>query len=156
VRERERCKQTTSGRSSQCTYNSDPITSTSELLLRQNSVTAHAQQSEARQLASDHCPTEIHRPRSAEIRRDIVNFFARWTTGVQKLPFTTISSTQPCVPDAQKAQSFTSPLHLHCVLLRNRNTLPSVFTNRSASLVCVYVVCIDEQRAALLLIKQIS
>jgi hypothetical protein len=38
----ERNKQTARGRSAQCTNNSDPITSTSELLLRQNSVTAHA------------------------------------------------------------------------------------------------------------------
>jgi hypothetical protein len=45
----------------QCTDESDHITSKSELLLRQNSVTAH----EARRLASDHCATEIHRPKSA-------------------------------------------------------------------------------------------
>jgi hypothetical protein len=44
-REREREKQTARGRSTQCTDNSDPTTSTSELLLRQNSVTAHALQS---------------------------------------------------------------------------------------------------------------
>jgi hypothetical protein len=44
-REREREKQTARGRSTQCTNNSDHITSTSELLLRQNSVTAHAHQS---------------------------------------------------------------------------------------------------------------
>jgi hypothetical protein len=36
---------TARGRSIQCTNNSDPITSTSELLLRQNSVTANAHQS---------------------------------------------------------------------------------------------------------------
>jgi hypothetical protein len=38
----ERDKQTARGRSTQHTNNSDPITSTSELLLKQNSVTAHA------------------------------------------------------------------------------------------------------------------
>jgi hypothetical protein len=43
-RERQRDKQTARGRSTRCT-NSDPITSTSELLQRQNSVTAHAHQS---------------------------------------------------------------------------------------------------------------
>jgi hypothetical protein len=36
-----------------------------ELLLRQNSVTAHAHQSKARRLASDHCAIENHRPKSA-------------------------------------------------------------------------------------------
>jgi hypothetical protein len=40
--ERERNKKTARGRRTQCTNNSDPITSTSELLLRLNSVTAHA------------------------------------------------------------------------------------------------------------------
>jgi hypothetical protein len=44
-RERERNKQAARGRSTQYTNNSDPITSTSELLLRLNSVTAHAHQS---------------------------------------------------------------------------------------------------------------
>jgi hypothetical protein len=44
-RERERNKQTARGRSTQCTNNSDSITSTSELLLRQSSVTVHAHQS---------------------------------------------------------------------------------------------------------------
>jgi hypothetical protein len=44
-RERERNKQTASGKNTQCTNNSDPITSTSELLLRQNSITAHVHQS---------------------------------------------------------------------------------------------------------------
>jgi hypothetical protein len=43
--ERERDMQTARGRSTQCTNSSDPITSTSELLLRQISVTAHAHQS---------------------------------------------------------------------------------------------------------------
>jgi hypothetical protein len=43
--ERGREKQTARERSTQSTNNSDPITSTSELLLRQNSVTAHAHQS---------------------------------------------------------------------------------------------------------------
>jgi hypothetical protein len=62
---RERDKQTASGRSIQCTNNRDPITSTSELLMRQNSNTAHAHQSQARRLASDHCATEIHWPKSA-------------------------------------------------------------------------------------------
>jgi hypothetical protein len=38
-------KQTARGRSTQCTNNSDLITSTSELLLRLNSVTEHAHQS---------------------------------------------------------------------------------------------------------------
>jgi hypothetical protein len=45
TREREINGQTARGRSIQYTNNSDPITSTSELLLRQNSVTAHAHQS---------------------------------------------------------------------------------------------------------------
>jgi hypothetical protein len=45
TRERERDKQTACGRSTQYTNNSDPITSTSELLLRQNGVTAHAHES---------------------------------------------------------------------------------------------------------------
>jgi hypothetical protein len=49
-----RQKQIIRGRSAQCINNSDLITSTSELLRRQNCVTAHA-----RQLASDHCATEI-------------------------------------------------------------------------------------------------
>jgi hypothetical protein len=44
-RERERNSQTARWRSTQCTNNSYPISSTSELLLRQNSVTAHAHQS---------------------------------------------------------------------------------------------------------------
>jgi hypothetical protein len=44
-RERERNKQTARGSSTQCTNNSDSNTSTPELLLRQNSVTAHARQS---------------------------------------------------------------------------------------------------------------
>jgi hypothetical protein len=57
-----RNKQTARGRSTQCTNNSDPITTTSELLLMQNRVTAHAHQSYARRLASDHCTTENHRP----------------------------------------------------------------------------------------------
>jgi hypothetical protein len=61
----ERNKQTARGRSTQCTNNRDPITSTSELLLRQSSVTAHAHQSQARRLACDHCATEINRPNSA-------------------------------------------------------------------------------------------
>jgi hypothetical protein len=43
--EKEKIKQMAGGKSTQCTNNSDPITSTSELLLRQNSVTAHAHQS---------------------------------------------------------------------------------------------------------------
>jgi hypothetical protein len=54
--ERERNKQTTRGRNTQNINYSDSVTSTSELLLRQNSVTA-----QARRLASDHCATEIHR-----------------------------------------------------------------------------------------------
>jgi hypothetical protein len=41
-REREREKQSNGKWETQCANNSDPITSTSELLLRQNSVTAHA------------------------------------------------------------------------------------------------------------------
>jgi hypothetical protein len=49
------------------TNNSDPITSTSDMLLRQNSVTAYAQQPLARRLASDHCATEIHRSKSADL-----------------------------------------------------------------------------------------
>jgi hypothetical protein len=53
-------KQTARGRSTQCNNNSDPVTLTSELLLRQNSVTSHA-----RRIASDHCATENHRPKSA-------------------------------------------------------------------------------------------
>jgi hypothetical protein len=61
----ERNMQTARGRSTQCTSNCDPVTSTSELLLRQNGVTAHAHQSQARRLGSDHCATEIHRPKSA-------------------------------------------------------------------------------------------
>jgi hypothetical protein len=44
-RERNDKRQTTRGRSTQSTNNSDPITSTSELLLRQNSVTAYAHRS---------------------------------------------------------------------------------------------------------------
>jgi hypothetical protein len=44
-RERERDKQTSLERSTQCTNKIDPIASTSELLPRQNSVTAHAHQS---------------------------------------------------------------------------------------------------------------
>jgi hypothetical protein len=44
-RERERNKLTARGSSTQCTSNSDPISSTPELLLRQNSVTTHAHQS---------------------------------------------------------------------------------------------------------------
>jgi hypothetical protein len=43
-RERERDKRTARGRSIQCTNNSGPVISTPELLLRQNSVTAHARQ----------------------------------------------------------------------------------------------------------------
>jgi hypothetical protein len=54
-REREGSKQTAFGRSTQCTNTSDPITTTSELLPKQNSVTAHA-----RRLA-----IEIHRSKSA-------------------------------------------------------------------------------------------
>jgi hypothetical protein len=65
-RERDRERQTHGKwERTQCTDNSDHITSTSELLLRQNSVTAHADQSQARRLVSDHCATEIHRPESA-------------------------------------------------------------------------------------------
>jgi hypothetical protein len=64
-RERERDKQMAQERSTQRINNSDPITSKSELLLRQNSVTAHANQSQDRRLASDHCATEIHQPKSA-------------------------------------------------------------------------------------------
>jgi hypothetical protein len=45
TRERERKEKTARRRCTQCTNKSDPITSTSELLLRQNSVTAHAHQS---------------------------------------------------------------------------------------------------------------
>jgi hypothetical protein len=41
----ERNKQTARGTSKQSTNSSDPITSTSELLLRKNSVTTHAHQS---------------------------------------------------------------------------------------------------------------
>jgi hypothetical protein len=48
----ERKNQTARGTSIQCTSNSDPITSTSKLLLRQNSVRAHDHQSWARRLAS--------------------------------------------------------------------------------------------------------
>jgi hypothetical protein len=55
----ERNKQTTCGRSTQCTNRSNPVTSTSELLLRQNSVNAHDHR-----LASD-CATENHRSESA-------------------------------------------------------------------------------------------
>jgi hypothetical protein len=44
-RKKERERTNGTGRSTQCTNNSDPITSTSGLLLRQNSVTAHAHQS---------------------------------------------------------------------------------------------------------------
>jgi hypothetical protein len=40
----DRNKQTARGRSTQCTNSSDPIISTSELLLRQNCVTAHIHQ----------------------------------------------------------------------------------------------------------------
>jgi hypothetical protein len=57
----ERNKHTARGRSTQFTNNSDPIASTSEFLLRQNSVTAHF-----RRLASVHCATENHRPESAD------------------------------------------------------------------------------------------
>jgi hypothetical protein len=64
-REREREKQIARAKSTQCTNNSDSIASTSELLLWQNSVAEHAHQSQAHQLASDHCATEIHRPKSA-------------------------------------------------------------------------------------------
>jgi hypothetical protein len=65
-REREReNKQSAHGRSTQCTNNSDPVTSTSELLLRQNRVIAHAHQSWARRLASDHCATQSHRSKHA-------------------------------------------------------------------------------------------
>jgi hypothetical protein len=73
----------------QCTNNCYPITSTSELLLRQNSVTVHAHQYWSsptcvwplrnrdppakicrptysyRIIQTDHCATEIHRPKSA-------------------------------------------------------------------------------------------
>jgi hypothetical protein len=41
----ERNRQTERGKNTQCTNNSDHTTSTSELLLRQNSITAHAHQS---------------------------------------------------------------------------------------------------------------
>jgi hypothetical protein len=41
----ERNKQTARGSSTPCTNKNDPVTSTSELLLRQNSVTAHVHQS---------------------------------------------------------------------------------------------------------------
>jgi hypothetical protein len=61
----ERSKQTARGRSTQCSNNSEPITSTSELLLRQNIFIAHAPESWARRLASDHCATENNRPKSA-------------------------------------------------------------------------------------------
>jgi hypothetical protein len=44
-RGREKNKQTARGKGTQCTNDSDPITSTTELLLRQNSVTAHAHES---------------------------------------------------------------------------------------------------------------
>jgi hypothetical protein len=64
-RERERNKQTARGSSTQCTNNSDVIVSTSELLLRQNSVTAHAHQSASPTCSSDHCATENHRLKSA-------------------------------------------------------------------------------------------
>jgi hypothetical protein len=64
-REREIKQATSRGRNPQFTNNSDSATSTSELLLRQNSVTAHVHQSWARRLASDHCATWIHRPKSA-------------------------------------------------------------------------------------------
>jgi hypothetical protein len=57
-RESQRDKQMAHGKRKQCTNNR--ITSTSELLLRQNSVTAHALR-----LASDRCATENHRPISA-------------------------------------------------------------------------------------------
>jgi hypothetical protein len=53
-REREREKQMARGKSTQCPNNSDPITSTSEFLLMQNSVIAR--------LASDHRATELLRP----------------------------------------------------------------------------------------------
>jgi hypothetical protein len=55
---RERNKQTARGRSSQCTNNSDPVNSMSELLLRQNSVATHDHQSKARRA------TENRRPKS--------------------------------------------------------------------------------------------
>jgi hypothetical protein len=76
----ERNKQTARGRSTQCISNSDPVTSTSELLLRQNSVTAHAHQSYSRRLASDHCATEIHRPKTSV--RPILKFNILVLTGV--------------------------------------------------------------------------
>jgi hypothetical protein len=41
----QRHKETARGSSTQCSNNSDTITSTSEMLLSQNSVTAHAHQS---------------------------------------------------------------------------------------------------------------
>jgi hypothetical protein len=64
-RNKREIHQSARGRSTQCTTNSDPITSTSELLLRQNSVSAHAHQSSARRLSSNHCAIENHRPISA-------------------------------------------------------------------------------------------
>jgi hypothetical protein len=64
TRERERNKRAAHGRRTQC-INSDPVTSTSELLQRQNSVTAHAHHSSARRLVPDHCAIEIHRSKSA-------------------------------------------------------------------------------------------
>jgi hypothetical protein len=77
-RERKRDKQTARGRSTQRTNNRDPITSTSESLLRQNNVTAHAHQSQARRLASDHCATEIHRPKSTVQSIRVPLPAARW------------------------------------------------------------------------------
>jgi hypothetical protein len=74
---RERDKQTARGRRTQTTNNSDPITS--ELLLRQNSVTADAHQSSARRLASDHRAKEIHRSKSAvrPIRKEMLEAVTR-------------------------------------------------------------------------------
>jgi hypothetical protein len=75
-------KQTSHGRSTQSTNSSDPTTSTSELLLKQNSATAHVHQSQARRLESDHCATQIYRPKSAV--RPISRWF--WRPQLERFP----------------------------------------------------------------------
>jgi hypothetical protein len=107
----ERNKQTTRGRSTQCTNNSDPITSTSELLLRQNSVTAHANQSYARRLASEHCATENNRSKSEVRPIHTVRFVCLFNDASSKLQplvlYNVACIYQPCWTDS----------YLYCCLM---------------------------------------
>jgi hypothetical protein len=97
------------GRSTQCTNNSDPITSTSESLLGQNSATAHAHQSWVRRLAPDHCATEIHRPKSAvwPIRTGILQ---RGRTFEIKLP-TPVTVSSDNLPAGPRLYTKNNKLH---------------------------------------------